>query len=140
MDKRLNEIFAKRRIQRPIEGVIKADDVTSLGMGLVEYVLTNEAERQFEGPGDACSRYVYTPAPAVVDLRLPFGSVSRTCSRCSPIFLGEPSKVEGHPRPERSLTVSGQKDPDAFLPGLLNKVDRIPRARACCSTSTRRPT
>ena len=38
----LNEIFAKN-VQRPIEGVIKADDTAHLGIEVDEYVLTNEA-------------------------------------------------------------------------------------------------
>ena len=35
----INEIFAKD-IQRPIEGVIKADDTSQLGVEVEEYVLT----------------------------------------------------------------------------------------------------
>ena len=37
---RLSEIFVKD-VQRPIEGVIKADDVANLGAEVEEYVLTN---------------------------------------------------------------------------------------------------
>ena len=44
---RLSEIFAKD-IQRPIEGVIKADDVAHLGTEVEEYVLTNEAAKGLE--------------------------------------------------------------------------------------------
>ena len=40
----LNEIFAKD-VERPIEGVIKADDVAHLGTEVEEYVLTNEAAK-----------------------------------------------------------------------------------------------
>ena len=45
----LNEIFAKD-IQRPIEGVIKADDAAHLGTEVDEYVLTNEAAKGLETP------------------------------------------------------------------------------------------
>ena len=40
----LNEIFEKN-VQRPIEGVIKADDAVNLGTEVEEYVLTNEAAK-----------------------------------------------------------------------------------------------
>ena len=43
----LNAIFAKD-IQRPIEGVIKADDAAHLGTEVEEYVLTNEAAKGLE--------------------------------------------------------------------------------------------
>ena len=43
----LNEIFAKD-VQRPIEGVIKADDVAHLKTEVEEYVLTNEAAKGLE--------------------------------------------------------------------------------------------
>ncbi len=43
----LNEIFAKD-VQRPIEGVIKADDTAHLGTEVDEYVLTNEAAKGLE--------------------------------------------------------------------------------------------
>ena len=41
---RLTEIFTKD-VQRPIEGVIKADDVAHLDTEVEEYVLTNEAAK-----------------------------------------------------------------------------------------------
>ena len=44
---RLDQIFAKD-IQRPIEGVIKADDATHLATEVDEYVLTNEAAKGLE--------------------------------------------------------------------------------------------
>jgi hypothetical protein len=44
---RLNALFAKD-IQRPIEGVIKADDAAHLGTEVDEYVLTNEAAKGIE--------------------------------------------------------------------------------------------
>ena len=43
----LNDIFAKP-VNRPIEGVIKADDETSLNLEVEEYVLTNEVTKRIE--------------------------------------------------------------------------------------------
>src|SRR3954453_24115586 len=53
---RLNEIFAKD-VQRPIEGVIKADDVAHLGTEVDDYVLTNEAARGVELLLEAYTNY-----------------------------------------------------------------------------------
>src|SRR4051812_50212158 len=53
---RLNEIFAKD-VQRPIEGVIKADDVAHLGTEVEEYVLTNEAAKGLELLLEAYTNY-----------------------------------------------------------------------------------
>ena len=52
----LNEIFAKD-VQRPIEGVIKADDTAHLGTEVEEYVLTNEAARRLELLLEAATNY-----------------------------------------------------------------------------------
>ena len=43
----MREIF-KEKIDRPIDGVIKADDDASLRIELEEYVLTNEIKKQIE--------------------------------------------------------------------------------------------
>lgn len=43
----LKSIF-KEPIDRPIEGVIKADDEESLRLEVEEYVLTNEVEKRLE--------------------------------------------------------------------------------------------
>ncbi|NBC48843.1 MAG: BREX system P-loop protein BrxC, partial [Gammaproteobacteria bacterium] len=52
----LKEIFAKP-IDRPIEGVIKADDEASLRLEIEEYVLTNEVEKRLEAFLDAYNNY-----------------------------------------------------------------------------------
>lgn len=52
----LTEIFAKD-VQRPIEGVIKADDVAHLGTEVDEYVLTNEAAKGLELLLEAYTNY-----------------------------------------------------------------------------------
>ena len=43
----LKDIFSKA-VDRPIEGVIKADDAASLRLEVEEYVLTREVEKSLE--------------------------------------------------------------------------------------------
>ncbi len=52
----LKNIFNKP-VNRPIEGVIKADDEASLRLEIEEYVLTNEVERRLESFLDAYNNY-----------------------------------------------------------------------------------
>jgi DNA replication protein DnaC len=52
----LQSIFEKP-IDRKIEGVIKADDMSSLGTELQEYVLTKEIEKRLEEFLDAYNNY-----------------------------------------------------------------------------------
>src|SRR6185312_11279419 len=52
----LKGIFASP-VSRPIEGVIKADDETSLYVELSEYVLTNEVAKRLEHFLDAYNNY-----------------------------------------------------------------------------------
>ena len=52
----LKDIFAKP-VDRPIEGVIKADDEASLRLEVEEYVLTNEIEKRLESFLDAYNNY-----------------------------------------------------------------------------------
>ena len=52
----LNEIFAKP-VNRPIDGVIKADDNASLILEVEEYVLTNEVEKRMEQFFEAYNNY-----------------------------------------------------------------------------------
>ena len=52
----LKNIFLKP-VDRPIEGVIKADDEASLRLEIEEYVLTNEIEKRLESFLDAYSNY-----------------------------------------------------------------------------------
>jgi len=53
---KLREIF-EAPVDRPIEGVIKADDEAGLRVELEEYVITNEIERQLERFLDAYNNY-----------------------------------------------------------------------------------
>lgn len=52
----LKTIF-ERPVDRPIEGVIKADDEASLRLELEEYVLTNEIEKRLENFLEAYNNY-----------------------------------------------------------------------------------
>lgn len=52
----LKSIFNKP-VDRPIEGVIKADDEASLRLEIEEYVLTNEVEKRLESFLDAYNNY-----------------------------------------------------------------------------------
>lgn len=52
----LRTIFNKP-VDRPIEGVIKADDEASLRLEMEEYVLTNEVEKRLESFLDAYNKY-----------------------------------------------------------------------------------
>jgi hypothetical protein len=52
----LKTIF-KKPVDRPIEGVIKADDEASLHLEIEEYVLTNEVEKRLESFLDAYNNY-----------------------------------------------------------------------------------
>ncbi len=52
----LKSIF-KKPVDRPIEGVIKADDEASLRIEIEEYVLTNEVEQRLESFLDAYNNY-----------------------------------------------------------------------------------
>lgn len=52
----LKTIF-KQPVDRPIEGVIKADDEASLSLEIREYVLTNEVEKRLETFLDAYNNY-----------------------------------------------------------------------------------
>ena len=52
----LKDIFAKP-VDRPIEGVIKADDEASLRLEMEEYVLTNEIEKRMESFLEAYNNY-----------------------------------------------------------------------------------
>jgi hypothetical protein len=53
---KLDQIFAKP-VDRPIEGVIKADDLDSLKLEVEEYVFTNEVSKRFGAFLDAYNDY-----------------------------------------------------------------------------------
>jgi len=116
----LNDIFEKN-VQRPIEGVIKADDSEHLSTEVEEYVLTNEAAKELQR---LLEEYVnYTTANGVWISGF-FGSGKSHMLKMLAHLLGD---VDGQdfPRDEVSKTFRAKAD-DAFLPSLLSKADKIP--------------
>jgi hypothetical protein len=116
----LSEIFAKD-IQRPIEGVIKADDVAHLGTEVEEYVLTNEAAKGLEILLEEYTSYTNANGVWISGF---FGSGKSHMLKMLAHLLGD---VEGQDYPRQNVSDSFRaKSTDAFLPGLLNKAERIP--------------
>jgi hypothetical protein len=116
----LNAIFTKD-VQRPIEGVIKADDVAHLGTEVEEYVLTNEAASSLEHLLEAYTDYTNANGVWISGF---FGSGKSHLLKMLAHLLGD---VDGQDFPrERVSTSFRDKAPDAFLLGLLDKADRIP--------------
>lgn len=116
----LNDIFAKD-IQRSIEGVIKADDAAHLGTEVDEYVLTNEAVKGLENLLEEYTSYTNANGVWISGF---FGSGKSHMLKMLAHLLGD---VEDQDYPRQNVSDSFRaKTPDAFLPGLLNKADRIP--------------
>ncbi|MGO1311409.1 MAG: BREX system P-loop protein BrxC [Brevibacterium aurantiacum] len=116
----LTEIFAKD-VQRPIEGVIKADDVAHLGTEVDEYVLTNEAAKGLEILLEAYTNYTNANGVWISGF---FGSGKSHLLKMLAHLLGD---VEGDDFPRERVSESFRaKATDAFLPPLLDKADRIP--------------
>jgi len=116
---RLNEIFAKD-VQRPIEGVIKADDVAHLGTEVEEYVLTNEAAKGLELLLEAYTNYTNANGVWISGF---FGSGKSHLLKMLAHLLGD---VEGQDFDRTQVIESFRsKATDAFLPPLLDKAARI---------------
>ncbi len=116
----LSEVFSKD-IQRPIEGVIKADDVAHLGTEVDEYVLTNEAAMGIETLLEEYTSYTNANGVWISGF---FGSGKSHMLKMLAHLLGD---VEGQNYPRQKVSDSFRvKTVDAFLPGLLNKADRMP--------------
>jgi hypothetical protein len=115
----INEIFAKN-IQRPIEGVIKADDTSQLGVEVEEYVLTNEAAKGVEQVLEAYTNYTNANGVWISGF---FGSGKSHLLKMLAHLLGD---IEGHDYP-RSKVSEHFRDTanDAFLPALIAKADSI---------------
>jgi len=116
----LQEIFAKD-VQRPIEGVVKADDARNLGTEVEEYVLTNEAAKGLEQLLEAYTNYTNANGVWISGF---FGSGKSHLLKMLAHLLGD---VEGqdYPRDEVSETFRTKAE-GAFLPALIAKADRIP--------------
>lgn len=115
----INEIFAKD-IQRPIEGVIKADDTSQLGVEVEEYVLTNEAAKGLEQVLEAYTNYTNANGVWISGF---FGSGKSHLLKMLAHLLGD---VDGHDYPRNKVSESFRaKADDAFLPALISKTDTI---------------
>ena len=116
----LDQIFAKD-IQRPIEGVIKADDAAHLGTEVDEYVLTNEAAKGLEILLEEYTSYTNANGVWISGF---FGSGKSHMLKMLAHLLGD---VEGQDYPRQNVSGNFRaKTLDAFLPGLLDRADRIP--------------
>ncbi|KOT97329.1 ATP-binding protein [Streptomyces sp. NRRL F-4711] len=117
---KLNAIFAKD-VQRPIEGVIKADDTAHLGTEVDEYVLTNEAAKGLELLLEAYTNYTNANGVWISGF---FGSGKSHLLKMLAHLLGD---VDGQEFPRERVSESFRsKAQGAFLPALLTKADRIP--------------
>jgi len=116
---RLNEIFAKD-VQRPIEGVIKADDVAHLGTEVEEYVLTNEVAKGLELLLEAYTNYTNANGVWISGF---FGSGKSHLLKMLAHLLGD---VEGQDFDRAKVSENFRaKSSGAFLPALLTKAERI---------------
>lgn len=115
----LTEIFAKD-VQRPIKGVIMADDVAHLGTEVEEYVLTNEAAKGLELLLEAYTNYTNSNGVWISGF---FGSGKSHLLKMLAHLLGD---VEGQDFDREQVVESFRsKATDAFLPPLLDKATRI---------------
>src|SRR3954463_15235265 len=116
----LNDIFAKD-VQRPIEGVIKADDVAHLGTEVDEYVLTNEAAKGLELLLEAYTNYTNANGVWISGF---FGSGKSHLLKMLAHLLGD---VDGQDFPRREVSESFKtKTTDNFLKASLKKSEGIP--------------
>ena len=95
----LNSIFSKP-VNRPIEGVIKADDDASLKLELEEYVLTGEIEKRLESFLDAYNNYENANGVWISGF---FGSGKSHLLKMLALVL-ENHQVDGHSAKEIFLT------------------------------------
>lgn len=116
---RLNEIFTKD-VQRPIEGVIKADDAANLATEVDEYVLTNDAAKGVEELLEEYTKYTNANGVWISGY---FGCGKSHLLKMLAHLLGD---VEGQAF-ERHRVVETLRDKSngSFLPPLLVKSERI---------------
>ncbi|MFT8396226.1 BREX system P-loop protein BrxC [Propionibacterium sp.] len=117
----LNEIFAKD-VQRPIEGVIKADDTAHLGTEVDEYVLTNEAAKGLDQLLESYTNYTNANGVWISGF---FGSGKSHLLKMLAHLLGN---VEGQDfsRAAVSQSFMAKAAGDSFLTASLAKAERIP--------------
>ncbi|MGH3402818.1 MAG: BREX system P-loop protein BrxC [Streptosporangiaceae bacterium] len=117
---KLNALFAKD-VQRPIEGVIKADDAAHLGTEVDEYVLTNEVAKGLELLLEEYTNYTNANGVWISGF---FGSGKSHLLKMLAHLLGD---VEGQEFPRDRVSESFRsKAQGAFLPALLTRAGSIP--------------
>jgi len=114
----LKDIFLKP-VDRPIEGVIKADDEASLRLEMEEYVLTNEIEKQLEQFLDAYNDYENANGVWVSGF---FGSGKSHLLKMLALLI-ENRELDGSPALDLFLPKCGD---NAMLAGQLKKAVSIP--------------
>ncbi|MCI1218827.1 BREX system P-loop protein BrxC [Bifidobacterium crudilactis] len=117
----LNEIFAKD-VQRPIEGVIKADDIAHLGNEVDEYVLTNEVAKGLEHLLEAYTNYTNANGVWISGF---FGSGKSHLLKMLAYLLGD-VECQDYSRAVVSQSFKSKAEGDAFLSASLAKAERIP--------------
>ncbi len=116
----LNEIFTKD-VQRPIEGVIKADQAEHLGIEVEEYVLTNEVTKGIQVLLEDYTNYTNANGVWISGF---FGSGKSHLLKMLAHLLGD---VEGQAFDRTKVIDSFRaKATAAFLPPLLGTASRIP--------------
>lgn len=114
----LKTIFNKP-VDRPIEGVIKADDEASLRLEIEEYVLTNEVEKRLESFLDAYNNYEGANGVWVSGF---FGSGKSHLLKILALLL-ENREIEGTPALDLFLPKCGDNE---ILRGDLKRAVAIP--------------
>ena len=116
----ISTIFAKP-IDRPIEGVIKADDAASLRVEVEEYVLTNEVAKRLEEFLGAYIRYTHANGVWISGF---FGSGKSHLLKMLALLL-ENYRVDGEPVLDLFLAKAEVKD-NEILRGDLKRAVAIP--------------
>jgi len=115
----INHLFAKR-IDRAIEGVIKADDASQLETEVEEYVLTNEAAKGVEQVLEAYTNYTNANGVWISGF---FGSGKSHLLKMLAHLLGD---VDSHNYTRAQVSEQFRaKAEGAFLPALIERADRI---------------
>lgn len=114
----LNTIFSKP-VDRPIEGVIKADDEASLRLEIEEYVLTNEIAKRLESFLDAYNNYVGANGVWISGF---FGSGKSHLLKMLALLL-ENRQIDGTPALDLFLPKCGDNE---LLRGDLKRAAAIP--------------
>lgn len=114
---KLNELFEKP-IDRPIEGVIKADDLDSLKLEVEEYVITNEVANRLGNFFDGYNEYKHANGVWISGF---FGSGKSHLLKMLSLLL-ENREINGRSTLEYFL----QKSDDEILKASIKKVASIP--------------